>query len=78
MIFVDKFTLQFVDPCFPSAPCPTKAPLAGMKKFRVLGLSDEKKEEQEIEGCLVHAMNLPWTFPQVTAGGNMSYCFSFQ
>lgn len=59
MIFVDKVTLQFVEPCFFSTPCPIKAPLPGLDIIQGLGLSDEKKEEKEIEGYLVHAVNLP-------------------
>lgn len=37
VIFVDKFTLQFVDPCFPSAPCPINAPLPGLYEVQGFG-----------------------------------------
>lgn len=37
LIFVDKFILQFVDLCFPSAPCPIKAPLPGLYEVQGFG-----------------------------------------
>lgn len=58
MIFVDKFTLQFVDPCFPSTPCLLKAPLPGLQEVQGFGAVRSEKRK-EVEGCLVHAVNLP-------------------
>lgn len=73
MVFVDKFTVWFVDPCFPLALCPIKTPFPGLHEIQCFGAVRREKGQK---GNWVF-WSMLWTYLKPTARGNKNYYVSF-